>query len=418
MPRPRVLIAGPLFAPDRRGGMPIVFDDVAKSLEERGWSVEIAMTPDALGLSDHSSSTPLVPWAAPLWRHVPRLRSLDPDVRIALQHLLQGTARQQSAVLTALARRLEADRPDVVIAFAARENPGIAAFIISRHPNVLLFSFDGLAAELRQARWLRAARAIGVVVNRRLHPFVYQPIDPRLIRMAVFASESLREDAVRAGLPPAATRAIYFGVKCPTALPEAAPPAGRLLWVGRCSPEKGLHTFLDAVALLHRTRNVTLTAVAGPGPEDYRAFVLQKIARLNLASAVRLLPAVPHHDLPSVYAAHDVLLFQSPFAEPVALVLMEAFAAGLPVVAPHPVGHAVLVRPDATCIAFASPAPADVAAAITRALDDGALRHRVRRQAHELILQKFSIQRAGDAYDQALRELLGSSGRVAEPVNM
>ena len=413
MPLPcRVLICGPLFAPDFRGGMPIAFNDVAVELRARGWSVDIVMTSEALGLPP--GAPPPTPWASPRWRYVPRLRSLNPDLRIGLQHLLQGTARVQSALLTALERRLHASAPDVVIGFAAREHPGIAAFLTNHHPNVLLFSFDGLAAELRQARWLRAARAIGTLVTPGLHPSVYRAVDPRAIRLAVFASESLRQDAIAAGLPEASTRAIYFGVRCRASLPDGRPPRGRLLWAGRCSPEKGLHFYLDALAVLRRTRDVTLTAVCAAGPDDYRESIHRQIARLNLTGAVQLLPAVPREDLASIYAAHDVLLFHSQFLEPVALVLMEAFAAGLPVVAPEPAGRAVLVRADETCVCFSSTAADDVARAIARALDDDVLRDRVRRNAHELVRSRFSTDAAGDAYDRALRELSETGARGAE----
>jgi glycosyltransferase involved in cell wall biosynthesis len=325
-------------------------------------------------------------------------------VRTLLQHVVRnaGVGRAQSAVITAIDRRLDEHHYDVVVAVISREAPGLAHFITQRHPRSVLLSLNGLAAELRLAPWLRVARAIG---QRGLHASMYRPVDPRAVRMAVFASDTWRDEAIREGLPAHVARTIYFGLNTGGPLPIAAPTSGRLLWAGRFSREKGLHLFLDALAMLRRTRDVTLTAVCADGPGDYRAQIDQQIARLNLNDAVRLLPAVPREDLRGFYASHDALLFQSIFDEPVALVLMEALAAGLPVVAPSVAARSALIRPDETCVCFSSPSPADIARAVTRALDDDALRQRVRTNARRVIDEQFSIEAMAGAYDRALTEL-------------
>ncbi len=413
-PDRRVLLCGPLFSRDTVGGLPIALHDLAASLRPRGWDVDVAITPDALGLDarwqDPQRLGPTVSGAS---RFLPRLRSLPPDVRTVLQHLAlnAGVARAQSVVIAAIDRRLDARQYDAVIAVISREAPGLAHFITRRHPRAALLSLNGLAAELRLAPWLRVARTTARALARDgLHPSMYTPVDPRAVRMAIFASETWRDEAIRAGLPANVTRTIYFGLRVAGPPRATAPVSGRVLWVGRCSREKGLHLFLDALAELRRTRDVTLTAICADGPRDYRELIQQKIAHLKLGDAVCLQPAVPRDDLRALYASHDVLLFQSPFDEPVALVLMEAFAAGLPVVAPRPAGRNVLIAPDDTCICFASPAPADIAHAVTRALDDAALRHRVRLNAYGLIDRQFSIEAMGDAYDRALSELVALPG--------
>jgi glycosyltransferase involved in cell wall biosynthesis len=122
---------------------------------------------------------------------------------------------------------------------------------------------------------------------------------------------------------------------------------------------------------------------------------------------VRLLPAVPRDALRAFYTSHDALLFQSIFDEPVALVVMEAFAAGLPVVGPRPRARGALLAPDDTCVCFASSSPVDIARAVARALDDDALRRRVRVNARRVIDERFSIDAMADAYDRALTELMG-----------
>jgi glycosyltransferase involved in cell wall biosynthesis len=114
---------------------------------------------------------------------------------------------------------------------------------------------------------------------------------------------------------------------------------------------------------------------------------------------------VSREALAPLYAAHDALLFDSPNAEPVALVVMEAFAGGIPVVARHPARPSPLLQPDESCVCFPSSSPHDIAAAIRRIFDDERLRLHVRRHGHNLLGQ-FSIERMGTAYDVALTELL------------
>jgi glycogen(starch) synthase len=320
-----------------------------------------------------------------------------------------GLARVYSDLLRALETRVRNGNYDAVIACVPRESPGLAHFITGAHPNVLILSLNGLGGELRGARWLALPRFAGRLFGRPwIHPALYRPVDPDRIRMAVFASESWRHEAIRAGLPADACRTIYFGL--PDVPPPEPPrtPAARLLWVGRLSREKGLHHFIDALPVIRRTRAVTLTAVCGQGPEDYRQDVQRRIDELGLHEVVTLLPPVERHELPPLYRDHDALLFHSVFNEPVALVLAEAFAWGLPVVASAPRGPSALLIPDETALCFQATDPESIATCVVRMLDDDGTRLRLRERARDLVRRRFSLDAMAAAYDDALQELLGS----------
>ncbi|MEZ5318293.1 MAG: glycosyltransferase family 4 protein [Vicinamibacterales bacterium] len=410
-PARRVLLCGPVFPALGVGGLPLALADVARALEARGWSVDLAITPDALGLDASAAATTVVPrWTTRRWAWTPRFAWLPSRARTLFQHALGGggVAATQSAALHALDARLRRERYDAVIAHLHQPVPGIARFATARHPAVLLTSLDALAGERALARWLWIPRALGRLRRRRFHPDLYRPVDPRRLRAVAFGSGAWRDEAVARGVPAGVTRVIPFGVPRPRPLREPASVSGRLLWVGRLSPEKGLHVFLDAVAALRTSRPVTLTAICGAGPDRYRDAIERQIAALGLTGAVRLLRPVTRTALGGYYASHDALLFHSCFREPVALVLMEAFAAGLPVVAPERQAPGGLIEPDATCVCFPSDSPPDVSAAIARALDDDALRRRVRAGAHATVTARASFDAMGDAYDAVLRELTGA----------
>ncbi len=410
----RILICGRLVPAEPLGGLQIALTDLGVALEALGWDVDLAITPESLGLEmDNRTRRRLRSSLSPAWSSAPRMDFIRGDSRRLLRHLLLdgGGAHLNSAAMGLLAQRLRENHYAAVIAVISRETPGLARFIISTHPNVVLVSLDGLSGELRLAPWLPLARFAARIAGAELHPAAYRAADPSDIRTAVFASESWRDEALQAGLPPAVAKTVYFGVpKCPPLAP-LGPVHGRLLWVGRASRDKGLHRFIDALALVRRTRPLTLTAVCGHGPVSYRRQLVQRIERHALGDAVRLVPAVARHDLPAFYRSHDALLFDSPFAEPVALVPAEAFAYGLPVVARRPSRSGPLLVPDETCVCFPDSDPHDIADAIFRLLDDDSVREKVRRQAHELVRRQFTMTAAAHAYDAVLRRVIAGNPR-------
>jgi glycosyltransferase involved in cell wall biosynthesis len=98
------------------------------------------------------------------------------------------------------------------------------------------------------------------------------------------------------------------------------------LVVSRLGAEKNLELAIDAVARLPDVR----LAIVGDGP--HRAELEERARRLGIADRVRFTGALPRESLPDVYASVDAFAFPS-MTETQGLVLAEALAAGLPVVA-------------------------------------------------------------------------------------
>ncbi|MCO5168446.1 MAG: glycosyltransferase [Planctomycetes bacterium] len=141
--------------------------------------------------------------------------------------------------------------------------------------------------------------------------------------------------------------------------------------VGRLDPQKGFDVLLDAFARLEAEATLV---VAGAGPEE--AALRARAARLGLGGRAVLLGHRP--DVPQVLAALDVFCMPSRW-EGFGLALVEAMAAGLPVVVsdvdslPEVLGDAgVLVAPDD---------PAALAAALAPLLIDPARREALGRAA-------------------------------------
>jgi glycosyltransferase involved in cell wall biosynthesis len=413
----RALLVGPVFDQGHGGGLEIALRDLAAALERRGWEVDVridARTASGLGETVMASRLAFLQ----RWQGVMRHRALMPAaLRARVTAWLMPTRYfdHASRNLRQLEAALGEPQPwDVVLVCVEGAPTGTACLVSERHPACVLVSLGRLAEELGEPDrpWLR--RFASARIARAAHPYLFRPIRGPAVRLAVFASADWRDRAVRAGLPEAPARTIYFGVHTPPAPPRPVRPLQRLLWVGRLSPEKGLTFVLSAMpALRERWPDLRLTVVAGDGLPAYRAHLAALTRRLRLGEAVTMRAAVPRSALPAVYAEHDALVFHSVSADPVSLVLMEAFAAGLPVVASAAGPEAKLVRDGVTCTCYRSGDTRSLVAAVERLRDDEGLRARLSAAAQDLVRREFSLDAMGRTWDELLRTVAG--GGAARP---
>jgi len=98
----------------------------------------------------------------------------------------------------------------------------------------------------------------------------------------------------------------------------------------RLSAEKGLSELLQAFAVLRRRRNAVRLLILGDGPE--REDLETEALELRIADAVVFAGMVPFHQVAAHLQAADAFVFASQ-VEAQGLVLNEAMAVGLPVVA-------------------------------------------------------------------------------------
>lgn len=167
---------------------------------------------------------------------------------------------------------------------------------------------------------------------------------------------------------------------------EAEPIRGQqaptLLFVGRLERRKGLEQLVRAVILLKAHRPDLRLLVVGEGPERERC---QELVPARLRSDVVFLGRVDQADLPRFYTSADVFVSPALGGESFGIVLIEAMAAGTPVVASDIPGyrsvlrdgvHGLLVRPDD---------PRALADAIDTLLDHPARREAMGRDARRYV---------------------------------
>ena len=180
------------------------------------------------------------------------------------------------------------------------------------------------------------------------------------------------------------------------ARPRPERPVRSLLAVGRLEPQKGYDVLIDAIAQVPEVR----LDIAGEGGQRER--LEQLIAQHGIGDRVRLLGQ--RADVPELLARADAFVHSARW-EGFGLVLLEAMAAALPIVAteagaiPEVVGDAALLVPPDD--------PGALAGAIRRLAGDPALAQRLGADGLERLRSHFSpeamVARTVAVYEQALR---------------
>jgi phosphatidylinositol alpha-mannosyltransferase len=127
----------------------------------------------------------------------------------------------------------------------------------------------------------------------------------------------------------------------PAARPQDMPPGHQhVLYVGRLEPRKGVEHLVHAMAALQRDGSSARLVVVGDGPdrEDLEA----SARRTGIAAT--FVGRVSDEALPGYYRAADVVCAPALGDESFGLVLLEAMAAGRPIVATRIAGYAELLE--------------------------------------------------------------------------
>ena len=176
--------------------------------------------------------------------------------------------------------------------------------------------------------------------------------------------------------------------------------------VGRLAEEKNVRVLVDAFARAAAVEARARFMLVGDGPA--LVWVRDRIARADLAGRVHLAGALPHPEALGLAAGADLFAFAS-HTETQGLVLAEAAACGLPVVALRGPGVDDAVVDDVNGIVVEAEPAADaahrLAEAIGRLVADRALRTRLAAGAIREA-QRFDLARRIGEVEGLYRELL------------
>lgn len=182
-----------------------------------------------------------------------------------------------------------------------------------------------------------------------------------------------------------------------------------LLFVGRLVDKKGVDDLIRAFAQLSpRLREKTVLWIVGSGEREN---ALRALARdLGAASAVRFFGTVPNEQLPDFYAAADLFIAPSVIAksgdtEGQGVVFLEAFAAGVPVIAAYAGGIPDVMQHGKNGWLIPPHDPGALAAAIELVLQDKELKSSLVDRASRDVAEKYDWGAIAARFDQLYGEI-------------
>ncbi len=182
-----------------------------------------------------------------------------------------------------------------------------------------------------------------------------------------------------------------------------------ILFVGRLDKRKGFKYLLQAFAQVKKAVPETRLMVVGAyDKEDKAEFV--RYARKHRLRDVRFIGPVSEEDLPRYYRTCDVFCAPSTGFESFGIILLEAMAAGKPIVASDIDGYRAVLQDGAEGLLIPSEDVRRLADALICLLKDPALRERMGRQG-QAKAHHYSWQRVGQQVLDYYQELLEKKRR-------
>ncbi|MHC4472037.1 MAG: glycosyltransferase [Planctomycetota bacterium] len=184
-----------------------------------------------------------------------------------------------------------------------------------------------------------------------------------------------------------------------------APDCPVVTTVGRLAAQKGLFDLLRAAALVRDAAPEVRFLVAGRG--ELRGRLEAKLDELSLGGTVRLLGFRP--DVAKLLAGSDLMVLPSHW-EGFGMVLLEAMAAGIPIVGTRVGAIPEVVAEGGTGLLVPPHDPDSLATAILRLVRHRDEARAMGRAGRQRLAEEFSIRRAVSAHEALYEELV--RGRV------
>lgn len=409
----RLLFLSNFYPPASRGGYEQWCQEAADGLAGRGHHVLVLTS--AHGNANHGQSDPS-------W--VKRELNLEMEfasLRNAIQFFTVRKKRENENLIL-LQRTIEAHQPDAILLWGMWNLPrSLPALAESLMPGKVVYYLGDYWVTLPsqfENYWNAPSRNFLTGLPKQLlkplakHILAREERPELQLEHALFPSAFMQEELMRRGVLPKRTKIVYGAVDTAPYLNRRDRPKPNdttsLLYVGRLTHEKGVHTAIEATARLvheHGLKNLKLT-IAGGGDADYVEYLHQLVDRKNLASFVTFVPPQPKEALPPLYHRSDILLFTSIWAEPFGRVIVEAMASGLAVVGTKVGGASEILVDGENALTFAPDDPASLCLQLKRLIESPALRERLAASGRETAVHQFDIRRMTGEIESYLQNVV------------
>jgi glycosyltransferase involved in cell wall biosynthesis len=322
--------------------------------------------------------------------------------------MLRGPRGRQRREVVKLCRDLEREFRPQLVSFSNMLIAGSAPLLKQRLriPLVVTLQGDDIFLDCLPAK--DRARAIAEIAN------IDTQIDAYLVHSQFYADKMSRY----LNLERSKMHVVPLGVSADDLQTiNRTPPGNDLPTIGylaRLAPEKGLHLVCQAVESLRQrepTGGVRLRVAGWLPPEhrDYADQALRGLRATDLTGAVVQYDGVIDRNQKKKFLSEiDLLCVPSPYQEPKGLYVLEALAAGVPVVSPDH-GAFPELRADTGGLAlFRAGDLEHLTDVLDGLLMDAGRRRALGQQGRSAVIERRSAKHAAEAVMAVYRELIGA----------
>lgn len=264
---------------------------------------------------------------------------------------------------------------------------------------------------------------------RKLKQIVIGSVPPLTYTSLIAVSRAVKQEYVQAGCDPERIEIINSGIDprfmdLPRTAqfnskdltnqvdnPYADNKGLHLVYAGRIRVEKGILVILKALDMLvnEQGKQDLHLSIFGEGDEVYISELQAFLKEKHLTQVVTFHGKVPQDDLIQCYDLSDVMVVPSLWQEPFGLVIAEAMARGLPVIASDVGGPAEMITHGVDGLLFEPGDEQALSLAITRLLEQPEERERLAKAAYKTVRSRFTrdenVRRAEQHLLRAVHEV-------------
>ncbi|MGP1383660.1 MAG: glycosyltransferase family 4 protein [Thainema sp.] len=404
-----LLISG--VYPPAVGGPSLQTKQIAQGLMAQGMTVQVA----TYGHPQHSG----------IWDGVP-ITFLDSSP----QPHWSGKLRRNLGIIRQLNRLIHQQQPDVIHMQTAAGNLALMTGLLARWhriPSLLKYTADLAAQKAALEDFLPTGgkRQRFQAWMNQLRNEGFQRLLFKLYTAIWATTPAFHDRLVNYYQVPLATALLwpnFIDLRAYTAIaqrrsqqssiPQSSQDRVELLTVARLFPVKGLDVYLRALAQLS---DLPIHArIVGSGSATYQRHLEALAAELGLGNRLEFTGAIAPEQVAAAYATADLFILPSRH-EPFGIVLIEAMAAGIPIVATNVDGIPNVVQADgqssgqASCSALlVPPEDADQLAIAIRSLISSPEQRQAFAIAGQIRAQQFALDQGLQALQSMYQRLIAS----------
>ena len=396
----RILFLTNFYSPYELGGYEQWCREVADALRKRGHVVAVLTSVHGVGEKSIEEG------------YIYRLLTLESDLRYyrPLQFFFSRRKREDENV--AHLQRVVADfRPDIVFVWGmwnlSRTLPACAEKLKDVKVVYFLSNLWPSETDIHTEYWRQTGRQwytrpfkklLGQVALALLS-WEGKPVSLKF-EHPICVSASVRDNLVQAGIPIKHAHIIYGGTDVESFLQlrradNVDDTHLSLVYAGQLGSHKGVHTAIQALAILARRypdKDIKLTII-GSGHPAYENRLRDLVSREELDDRVIFYGRVSRQQMPKLLSRFDVLVFPSIWEEPFARMVLEGMAAGLVVVGTPTGGTKEILMEGQNGLIFAPEDADGLAAQIERLLVNPGLRRRLAENGRKIVVRQFTLDR-------------------------